>query len=269
MTDAPKSQTRSLGRKTIRVSLTPRELITPTPELKNVWKATVITLFPTAFPGVLGESLTGKSLHEGLWQLATVDLRRFGKGKHRNVDDTPSGGGAGMVLRADVVGEAIEAAQASSPANPLIYLSPRGKPMTQALMQSLAEGPGVTLLCGRFEGVDERVLDHYNIQEVSLGDFVMTGGEIAAQALIDATVRLIPNVLGNQESTVEESFSSGLLEHPQYTRPAEWEGRTIPEILVSGNHGKIAEWRQEQSEAITKHRRPDLWDRHLAAKDKG
>ena len=267
MTDTPKSQTRSLGRKTIRASLTPRELITPTPELKNIWKATVITLFPTAFPGVLGESLTGKALHEGLWQLATIDLRRFGKTKHRNVDDTPAGGGAGMVLRADVLGDAIEAAQGSNPTSPMIYLSPRGKPMTQALMQSLAAGPGVTLLCGRFEGVDERVLEHYDIQEVSLGDFVMTGGEIAAQALIDATVRLIPDVLGNQESTVQESFSSGLLEHPQYTRPAEWKGHTIPEILVSGNHGKIAQWRHAQSEAITKQRRPDLWDRHISGKD--
>lgn len=268
MSDTPKNLTRSLGRKTIRASLTPRELITPTPELKNVWKATVITLFPASFPGVLGESLIGKALHDGLWQLATIDLRRFGKGKHRNVDDTPAGGGAGMVLRADVLGEAIEAAQSSSPTNPMIYLSPRGKPMTQALMQTLADGPGVTLLCGRFEGVDERVLEHYDIQEVSLGDFVMTGGEIAAQALIDATVRLIPDVLGNQESTIEESFSSGLLEHPQYTRPAEWKGHMIPEILVSGNHGKIAEWRQEQSENITKQRRPDLWKRHFVGQDK-
>lgn len=260
MTDTPPKYTRSLGRKTISASHTPRELITPTPDLKDVWKATVITLFPTAFPGVLGESLTGKALQEGLWQLNAIDLRRYGRSKHRNVDDTPAGGGAGMVLRADVLGEAIEAAQASTSAkSPLIYLSPRGKPMTQALMQSLADGPGVTLLCGRFEGVDERVLEHYDIQEISLGDFVMTGGEIAAQALIDATVRLIPNVLGNQASTEEESFSAGLLEHPQYTRPAEWKGLAIPEVLMSGHHGKIAEWRQAQSEDITKTRRPDLW----------
>lgn len=260
MTEDTPKPARSHGRKTIRASHTPRALITPTPDLKGVWKATVITLFPTAFPGVLGESLTGKALQEGLWQLNTIELRRYGRGKHRNVDDTPAGGGAGMVLRADVLGEAIEAAQAMSPSNsPLIYLSPRGKPMTQKLMQSLAAGPGVTLLCGRFEGVDERVLEHYNIQEVSLGDFVMTGGEIAAQALIDATVRLIPNVLGNQASTEEESFSAGLLEHPQYTRPAEWNDRLIPEILMSGHHGKIAEWRQKMSEQITKERRPDLW----------
>jgi len=255
-----KQPAKSLGRKTIRPSLKPRELITPAPELANVWKARVITLFPTAFPGVLGESLTGKALQNGLWQLETIDLREFGVGKHRNVDDTPAGGGAGMVLRADVVGAAIDHAMAGVQGNfPLIYLSPRGKPMTQGLMQDLAQADGVTLFCGRFEGVDERVLEHYGIQEISLGDFVMTGGEIAAQALIDATVRLIPNVLGNQKSVADESFSSSLLEHPQYTRPAEWQGREIPEVLMSGHHGKVAEWRQAQAEEITKTRRPDLW----------
>ena len=211
---------KSHGRKAIRPSLKPRELMTPTPDLVGVWKAKILTLFPTAFPGVLGESLTGKALQEGLWQLETVDLREFGLGKHRNVDDTPAGGGAGMVLRADVLGNAIDHAMQDTTAPkggnwPLIYLTPRGKPMDQAMMQSLARCDGMTLLCGRFEGVDERVLEHYNIQEVSLGDFVMTGGELAAQALIDATVRLIPGVLGNQASTEEESFSSGLLEHPQ------------------------------------------------------
>lgn len=255
-----KPPTKSLGRKTIRASLKPRELMDPSPELANVWKARVLTLFPGAFPGVLGESLTGKALQNGLWQLETFDLREFGIGKHRNVDDTPAGGGAGMVLRADVLGAAIEQAMAGVRGNyPLIYLSPRGKPMDQQLMENLALADGVTLLCGRFEGVDERVLEHYDIQEVSLGDFVMTGGEIAAQALIDATVRLIPKVLGNQDSVAEESFSSGLLEHPQYTRPAEWQGREIPEVLMSGHHGKVAEWRQRMSEEITKARRPDLW----------
>lgn len=255
-----KPPTKSLGRKTIRASLKPRELMDPSPELANVWKARVLTLFPGAFPGVLGESLTGKALQNGLWQLETFDLREFGIGKHRNVDDTPAGGGAGMVLRADVLGAAIEQAMAGVRGNyPLIYLSPRGKPMDQQLMENLALADGVTLLCGRFEGVDERVLEHYDIQEVSLGDFVMTGGEIAAQALIDATVRLIPEVLGNQDSVAEESFSSGLLEHPQYTRPAEWQGREIPEVLMSGHHGKVAEWRQRMSEEITKARRPDLW----------
>jgi tRNA (guanine37-N1)-methyltransferase len=264
VSDKTNPPSRSLGRKTISVSATPRDLMAPNPDLKDVWKAKVITLFPSAFPGVLGESLTGRALQNGLWQLETIDLRQFGVGKHRNVDDTPAGGGAGMVLRADVLGAAIDHAARGTRGPrgkwPLIYLSPRGAPMTQALMQDLASGDGVTLLCGRFEGVDERVLEHYAIQEVSLGDFVMTGGEIAAQALIDATVRLIPEVLGNADSAVEESFSTGLLEHPHYTRPAEWQGRTIPEVLMSGHHGRVAEWRQEQAEAITKTRRPDLWD---------
>lgn len=260
MTDTPEKPNRSLGRKTIRPTLKPRELMTPTPDLFGVWKAKILTLFPSAFPGVLGESLTGKALQEGLWQMETIDLRQFGVGKHRNVDDTPAGGGAGMVLRADVLGQALDTAmQGTSPNWPMIYLSPRGKPMTQGLMQNLARADGITLLCGRFEGVDERVLEHYPIQEVSLGDFVMTGGEIAAQALIDATVRLLPGVLGNAASAEEESFSSGLLEHPQYTRPAEWNGRKIPDVLMSGHHGKIAEWRQGMSEEITKTRRPDLW----------
>lgn len=236
------------------------------PDLKDVWKARVITLFPAAFPGILGQSLTGKALQNGLWQLETIDLREFGVGKHRNVDDTPAGGGAGMVLRADVLGRAIDRAMQGAGGNwPLIYLSPRGAPMTQALMQDLARADGVTLLCGRFEGVDERVLEHHAIREVSLGDFVMTGGEIAAQALIDATVRLIPEVLGNAGSSVEESFSSGLLEHPQYTRPAKWQGRVIPEVLMSGHHGKVAEWRQKKAEAITKARRPDLWEAFVRA----
>ena len=256
MSDTPG---RSLGRKTIRVSAKPRELMSPTPDLAGVWKAKVITLFPTAFPGVLGESLTGKALQEGLWQLEPIDLRQFGIGKHRNVDDTPAGGGAGMVLRADVLGPAIEHAMAGTTPNwPLIYLSPRGRRMDQTMMRNLARTDGVTLICGRFEGVDERVLEHYNIQEVSLGDFVMTGGEIAAQALLDATVRLMPGVLGNAASAEEESFSSGLLEHPQYTRPAEWKGRAIPDVLMSGHHGKIAEWRQAMSLDITRQRRPDL-----------
>jgi tRNA (guanine37-N1)-methyltransferase len=264
VSDKANPPSRALGRKTISASATPRDLMAPNPDLKDVWKAKVITLFPSAFPGVLGESLTGRALQNGLWQLETIDLRQFGVGKHRNVDDTPAGGGAGMVLRADVLGAAIDHAARGTRGPrgkwPLIYLSPRGAPMTQGLMRDLADGDGVTLLCGRFEGVDERVLEHYAIQEVSLGDFVMTGGEIAAQALIDATVRLIPDVLGNAESAVEESFSTGLLEHPHYTRPAEWQGRTIPEVLMSGHHGKVAAWRQEQAEAITKARRPDLWD---------
>lgn len=241
--------------------MTPRELMTDTPELAGAWRAQILTLFPQAFPGVLGESLTGRALQDGKWQLETYDLRDYGIGKHRNVDDTPAGGGAGMVLRADVLEAAINDARASAKGvMPLIYLSPRGRRMDQALMRDLSQADGVTLLCGRFEGVDERVLDHYNIIEVSLGDFVMTGGELAAQAMIDATVRLLPGVLGNMASTEEESFSNGLLEHPQYTKPAEWQGHTIPAILLSGNHAKIAAWRHEQSEKITQDRRPDLWE---------
>ena len=253
--------TRSHGRKSISATAQPRELITPTPRLVGAWTAKVITLLPQAFPGILGESLTGRALQDGLWALETIDLRPFGEGRHRNVDDTPAGGGAGMVLRADVMGRAIEQAQAGTPSGwPLIYLSPRGKRMDQAMVQSLSQAPGATLICGRFEGLDERVIEHYGIQEVSLGDFVMTGGEIAAQALIDATVRLLPGVLGNAESALEESHSNGLLEHPQYTRPAEWMGREIPAILTSGDHAKVARWRHEMSEKITAERRPDLWD---------
>ena len=234
-----------------------------TPNLVGAWKAKIITLFPNAFPGVLGQSLLGKALQEGLWSLDTIDLRTFGLGKHRDVDATPAGGGAGMVLRADVVGAALDhaARQTSQDRSkwPIVYLSPRGKPFTQATAKHWSECEGITLLCGRFEGVDERVLEEYQIEEVSLGDFVMTGGEIAAQAMIDATVRLIPNVLGNFDSTIDESFSNGLLEHPQYTRPANYKGREIPAVLTSGNHAKVDQWRQDQSEKITRERRPELW----------
>lgn len=224
------------------------------------WRAQVITLLPQAFPGILGESLTGKALRDGLWQLETIDLRQFGEGRHRNVDDTPAGGGAGMVLRPDVMGRAIDTARVSAaPVLPLIHLSPRGRPFDQALARDLAAGPGVTLICGRFEGLDQRVIDHYGIVEISLGDFILTGGEIAAQALLDAALRLRPGVLGNAASTEDESFSDGLLEHPQYTRPAEWRGLGIPDILMSGHHGEIARWRRAQAEALTKARRPDLW----------
>lgn len=252
--------TRSHGRQSIRATLQPRELMQDKPDYADVWQARIVTLFPDLFPGVLGASLTGKALQDGLWQLHTHDLRQFGIGKHRNVDDTPAGGGAGMVMRADVVGPAIEAAQAHAHGRwPILYMSPRGRRFDQAMARDLAGCAGVTMLCGRFEGVDERVIDHYGITEVSLGDFVMTGGELAAQAMIDATVRLLPGVLGNAESTVEESHSNGLLEHPQYTRPAIWNDREIPPVLMSGNHGEIAKWRQAQSEALTQKRRPDLW----------
>ena len=251
--------TRSHGRKSISASLQPRDLMAENRQ-KGAWTAQVITLFPEVFPGTLGASLTGKALKEGLWALETVDLRRFGEGKHRNVDDTPAGGGAGMVLRADVVARALDQAQI----RPILYLSPRGRPFTQAMAQDLARRDGVTLLCGRFEGVDERVLEAYGVAEVSMGDYVLTGGEIAAQALIDATVRLIPRVLGNQASTEEESFSTGLLEHPHYTRPAVWNGREIPEVLLSGNHAKISDWRRAMAERLTKERRPDLWRAYCA-----
>src|SRR6056297_443153 len=259
MSTAPKSH----GRKSISASLKPQDLMTENPRLAKAWRAQVVTLLPQAFPGVLGESLTGRALKDGLWQLDTVDLRRFGEGKHRNVDDTPAGGGAGMVLRPDIMNRAIRFAQKNAPKDrarwPLVYLSPRGKPFTQRTAERFAAAEGLTMICGRFEGLDQRVIDHYNIEEISLGDFVMTGGEIAAQAMIDATIRLRPGIIGNAASTEEESFSEGLLEHPQYTRPATWEGRDIPEVLTSGDHGKVAKWRKDQAEKITKSRRPDLW----------
>ncbi|MEM8555801.1 MAG: tRNA (guanosine(37)-N1)-methyltransferase TrmD [Pseudomonadota bacterium] len=259
--------TKSHGRKSIRASLKPQDLMDSNPRLARAWSARIITLFPQAFPGVLGQSLTGKALQEGVWQLDTIDLRLFGEGKHRNVDDTPAGGGAGMVLRADVVAAALAQAARGCPPDrrrwPVVYLSPRGRPFTQAMAREWAQTEGITLLCGRFEGVDQRVLDAFDFEEVSLGDFVMTGGEIAAQAMLDATVRLLPGVLGNANSTEDESHSNGLLEHPQYTRPADWNGMAIPEVLLSGNHAAIDAWRREQSEALTKERRPELWTAHL------
>ncbi len=260
MTEKP---AKSHGRLATSVSIKPRDLMEGPPRLKGAWCAKIVTLFPEAFPGTLGLSLTGKALQDGLWALEPIDLRPFGQGKHRNVDDNPAGGGAGMVLRADVVAAALEQAAIGTPADreqwPVIYMSPRGRPLTQAMAQDFAKAEGMTILCGRFEGVDERVLQQFGVQEVSIGDFVLTGGEIAAQVLIDATVRLIPRVLGNQASTEEESFSNGLLEHPQYTRPTVWEGRAIPEILLSGHHAKIADWRRTMAERLTKERRPDLW----------
>ncbi|GIT91208.1 tRNA (guanine-N(1)-)-methyltransferase [Jannaschia pagri] len=253
MSDLPRSH----GTKSIRLSTRPRDLMEEaTPA--NAWRASVVTLFPEAFPGVLSESLTGSALKHGIWSLETTNLRDFGLTKHRNVDAPPAGGGPGLVLRPDVVGPALEAARVPGP---MIYLSPRGAPFTQAMARDWARGPGVTLLCGRFEGVDQRILDHYDITEVSLGDFVLTGGEIAAQAMLDATVRLLPGVLGNAASAEDESHSDGLLEHPQYTKPADWQGRTIPSVLTSGDHGKVAAWRRAQAEALTQTRRPDLWSK--------
>ncbi|MFI0395543.1 tRNA (guanosine(37)-N1)-methyltransferase TrmD [Paracoccus jiaweipingae] len=288
MTSGP-SASKSHGRLSVSASRQPRDLMAE-PQVAGVWTARVITLFPEAFPGILGLSLTGRALKDGLWNLQTVPLRDHGIGRHRNVDDTPAGGGAGMVIRPDVMASALRAAgatpvaQGEDPAGqgprqgqgagqgagpgrlPVVYLSPRGKPLTQARARALAQGPGAVLICGRFEGVDQRVLDAFGVEEISIGDYVLTGGELAAQVLIDATVRLIPRVLGNQDSLAEESFSEatgGLLEHPQYTRPAEWEGRTIPDTVMSGNHAAIAHWRREQAERLTKERRPDLWRAHL------
>lgn len=225
------------------------------------WRATVLTLFPEMFPGALGLSLAGKTLSDRKWALDTVDIRNFATDKHRSVDDTPAGGGAGMVMRADIAALAIDAARADAePGTPVIYLSPRGTPLTQARAHRLAQGPGVLLLCGRFEGIDERVLEAREIEEMSIGDYVLSGGELAAQVLIDACVRLLPGVAGNEGSLAEESFASGLLEYPHYTKPRDWEGRLIPEVLLSGDHKKIAEWRREQAEGLTKARRPDLWE---------
>ncbi|WP_134727151.1 tRNA (guanosine(37)-N1)-methyltransferase TrmD [Paracoccus luteus] len=235
------------------------------PQAAGAWTAQIVTLFPEAFPGTLGLSLTGRALADGLWNLRTIPLRPFGIGRHRNVDDTPAGGGAGMVIRPDVMAAALREAAAAVPGLPVVYLSPRGRPLTQAMARRLAQGPGVTLICGRFEGVDQRALDAFDVTEISIGDYVLTGGEIAAQVLIDATVRLIPRVLGNQASLAEESFSvgnRGLLEHPQYTKPAEWEGRAIPDVLLSGNHAAVSQWRGDMAERLTKERRPDLWRAH-------
>jgi tRNA (guanine37-N1)-methyltransferase len=229
------------------------------------WSATVLTLFPEMFPGPLGISLLGKGLQKKLWSLEVRDIRDHGIGRHSKVDDTPAGGGPGMVMRADVALAAIDAVKPAK--RPLIYLSPRGAPLTQTRVVALAEGPGAILLCGRFEGLDQRVLDARQVEEVSLGDFVLAGGEIAAMALIEAAVRLIPGVLGAADSRTEESFSAGLLEYPQYTRPQEVEGRAIPEVLNNGNHKEIAKWRKAEAEGLTKMRRPDLWALYEKKKD--
>ncbi|PPR62667.1 MAG: tRNA (guanine-N(1)-)-methyltransferase [Alphaproteobacteria bacterium MarineAlpha3_Bin3] len=231
-------------------------------KLDSPWKAKVLTLFPEMFPGPLGLSLAGQGLEAGSWALEAVDIRDFAADKHRTVDDPPFGGGPGMVIRPDVVSEAIDAAAGADPSLALIYLTPRGRPLTQARVGELARGPGIVLLCGRYEGLDERVLDAHGLAEISLGDFVLSGGEAAAIAVIDACVRLLPGVVGAPESLIDESFENGLLEYPQYTRPREWRGRTVPEVLVSGDHEKIKAWRRHQAEAITRERRPDLWARY-------
>jgi len=236
------------------------------------WRASVLTLFPEMFPGPLGVSLAGKALEKDLWSLDVRDIRDHGLGKHRTVDDTPAGGGPGMVMRADVAAAAIDAARGAGPGRPAIYLSPRGTRLTQARVRSWAAGTGLILHCGRFEGLDERAIEARGLEEISLGDFVLAGGEIAAMALIEATVRLIPGVLGDRTSPADESFEAGLLEYPHYTRPQSFEDLDIPAVLTSGNHADVARWRRKAAEALTKLRRPDLWalyEKALYEKDGG
>lgn len=223
-------------------------------------KVKIYTIFPEIFPGFLGYSLTGKALENGKWSIECVNIRDYAFDKHGSVDDTPCGGGAGMVMRPDVLGNAL---QHNHHGGRLIYMSPRGKPLTQKMVRELATEEEISVVCGRFEGVDERVLEVWNIEEVSIGDYILTGGEQAAMIMLDAVVRLIPGVLGNAESTADESFENILLEHPQYTRPIQWEGRTVPDILLSGHHQNIAAWRREQALQVTKQRRPDLLQKYL------
>ena len=231
---------------------------------ESPWTVKVLTLFTEMFPGPLGLSLAGRGLADGAWVLEKVDIRTFAGDKHRTVDDAPFGGGPGMVMRADVIAAAIGAARGNGEALPLIYLTPRGRPLTQSRVRALAEGPGMIMLCGRFEGIDQRVIDEHRAEEISIGDFVLSGGEPAAIVLIDACLRLLPGVVGKPESLAEESFENGLLEYPHYTRPQVWRGRTVPEILASGHHEKIRAWRLAEAEAVTRTRRPDLWARYIS-----
>lgn len=224
------------------------------------FRATVLTLYPEMFPGTLGQALAGKALARGDWSLDAVQIRDYATDRHRSVDDTPAGGGAGMVMRADVLAAALDANAGTDDPRPRLLMSPRGTPLTQARVRDLAAGPGAVIVCGRFEGVDQRVIEGRDLEEVSIGDYVLSGGEVAAQVLLDAVVRLLPGVMGNAASGETESFEGGLLEHPHYTRPAEWEGRSIPDVLTSGNHAKINAWRREQAEKLTRDRRPDLLD---------
>lgn len=223
-----------------------------------MWSATIFTLYPEMFPGPLGASLSGDALTRGLWALETRQIREHGLGRHRAVDDTPAGGGPGMVIRADVLAASLDAGLTPEDSRPRLLMSPRGRPLTQARVRELAAGPGVALVCGRFEGVDERVIAGRGLEEVSIGDYVLSGGELAAMILVDACVRLIPGVMGKEASGSEESFEAGFLEYPHYTRPREWEGRAIPDVLLSGDHKKIARWRRAEAERLTRERRPDL-----------
>lgn len=236
--------------------------------MPNPWQVQVLTLFPEMFPGILGASLPGKALKDGVWQLETLDIRRFASDKHASVDDTPYGGGAGMVMRPDVIDAAIRGAETSfGKAARKIYLSPRGRVLNQALVKELVGEPSLLLLCGRYEGIDQRVIDAQDLEEVSLGDFVLAGGEVAAMTLVEACVRLLPGVVGNVATTEEESFEEGLLEYPHFTRPAVWNGREVPEVLTSGHHEKVRVWRQAKAEEITRLRRPDLW-KHYQSRTK-
>ncbi|SEJ36096.1 tRNA (Guanine37-N(1)-) methyltransferase [Sphingobium sp. AP50] len=230
--------------------------------------AQILTLYPEMFPGPLGVSLAGRALADGKWTCDPIHIRDFAADRHRTVDDTPAGGGAGMVLRADILAQAVDHGLDKRPDLPVLAMTPRGKPITQARVRELAMGPGATILCGRFEGFDERIFDARPIEQVSMGDIILSGGEMAALLLLDACVRLLPGVMGAASSGVEESFETGLLEYPHYTRPVEWEGRTIPQVLRSGDHAKIAAWRKQQAEADTRLRRPDLWERHIGVRDR-
>jgi tRNA (guanine37-N1)-methyltransferase len=231
----------------------------------HMWQATVLTIFPDMFPGPLGASLAGKASAKGLWSLAAVDIRDYATDKHRAVDDTPAGGGPGMVMKPDVIARAVDAVAADD--RPRLLMSPRGRLLTQARVREFAAGPGITVVCGRFEGIDERVIAGRDLEEVSIGDYVLSGGEIAAMAVIDACVRLIPGVMGKEASGAEESFSDGLLEYPQFTRPQVWEGHAIPDVLISGDHGKVEAWRRDEAARITRERRPDLWTGYRAGHD--
>jgi tRNA (guanine37-N1)-methyltransferase len=231
-----------------------------------MWRASVLTIFPEMFPGPLGVSLAGRAQAAGRWALDSIDIRVHASDKHRSVDDTPAGGGPGMIMRADVLARALDDITAAGDRRPRLLMSPRGALLTQSRIEAFASGPGVILVCGRFEGVDERVIAARNLEEISIGDYVLSGGEIAALALLDACVRLLPGVMGEEASAKEESFAAGLLEYPQYTRPALWEGRAIPDVLTSGDHARVAAWRRTEAERITRERRPDLWAAHMSRK---
>jgi tRNA (guanine37-N1)-methyltransferase len=233
-----------------------------------MWRATVLTIFPEMFPGPLGLSLAGKALAAGIWSLDALDIRTHATDRHRTVDDTPAGGGPGMVMKADVLARAVDAASPQGDERPRLLMSPRGTPLTQARVEALAKGPGALILCGRFEGIDQRLIEARAFEEVSVGDYVLSGGEVAAIALLDACVRLLPGVMGKEASGAEESFSQGLLEYPHYTRPQVFEGRPIPDVLISGDHAKIAAWRREEAEKLTRERRPDLWAAHSGRPDR-